>query len=279
MNKNNLYNALSEFIEFDDHTNAADHAQDILDRLKGGAFISYAQNYEDIILNRAFSGKHHGFYIDVGAFHPFLKSTTNAFYKQGWKGINIDISQENIKNFERYRTRDVNICAAVGIDGAEIDFFILEGTTRSTSLHELASKYKSENRNGIHQKFETVSLTKLCELNKVQDIDYVSIDVEGSEKDVLESFDLQKFQPKIIVIESTYPETQTPSWHLWEDILTSQDYSCAYYDGLNRFYVHSNSAGLRKHLEIPPNYFDNFIKYNDILLTLSYLNLYRTMND
>lgn len=274
-----LYSALCKYIDFESHLDPEVHARDMLTRLKNGAFVSYAQNYEDVMLNRIFRGKKQGFYIDIGAFHPFFKSTTNAFYQAGWNGINIDVSQVNISNFEHYRDRDINICAAIGKDGAEKEFFIVEGTTRSTSLPELAVKYKAEKMPGSFKKVKTVSLTALCELNKVQEIDYISIDVEGSEKDVLESFDLEKFRPKVIVIEATYPETQNPSWHSWEMHLTESGYSCAYFDGLNRFYVHSSSSELGKHFQIPPNYFDDFIKYNDLLLTLSYLNTYRSMND
>ena len=76
--------------------------------------ISYAQNREDVLLNRLFRGKNSGFYIDVGASHPELFSVTKYFYDKGWNGINIDPISKNIALFNEQRPRDINLCLALG---------------------------------------------------------------------------------------------------------------------------------------------------------------------
>ena len=53
-------------------------------------FVSYAQNFEDVILWRALHDVTPGFYIDIGANSPTIDSVTKAFYERGWRGINVE---------------------------------------------------------------------------------------------------------------------------------------------------------------------------------------------
>ena len=76
---------------------------------KNNLFISYAQNNEDVILNRVFKNVDKGFYIDVGAQHPEIDSVTKSFYDKGWHGINIEPSREWYELLEEQRKRDVNL--------------------------------------------------------------------------------------------------------------------------------------------------------------------------
>ena len=52
--------------------------------------ISYAQNFEDVMLARAFGDRRDGFYIDVGACFPDVASVTRHFYDLGWNGVNVE---------------------------------------------------------------------------------------------------------------------------------------------------------------------------------------------
>jgi hypothetical protein len=65
-----------------------------------------------------------GFYIDVGAHHPFRFSNTALFYKKGWQGINIEPDPSLIKNFNKYRTRDINLNFGVANEEKDLNFFI-----------------------------------------------------------------------------------------------------------------------------------------------------------
>ena len=73
--------------------------------------ISYAQNFEDVILWRAFKDVNCGRYVDVGAFHPEIDSVTKWFYDQGWSGINIEPVPESFDALNAARSRDQNLCA------------------------------------------------------------------------------------------------------------------------------------------------------------------------
>jgi hypothetical protein len=91
-------------------------------------------------------------------------------------------------------------------------------------------------------------------------IHFLKIDVEGFEKNVLKGMDFVNFRPWILLIEATKPNTQETNYHHWEPLVLSSNYSFAYYDGLNRFYVANEKRELLKALSYPPNVFDKFIR-------------------
>jgi hypothetical protein len=76
--------------------------------------ISYAQNLEDVVLNRVFKSKPTGFYIDVGAHDPVEQSVTKYFHDLGWRGINIEPVRSSYWKFDKERPRDINLNLAVG---------------------------------------------------------------------------------------------------------------------------------------------------------------------
>lgn len=243
--------------------------KNIENRLNNGAFVSYSQNSEDVILNRIFKDKEQGTYVDIGAYDPFEKSLTNTFYQRGWSGINIDLCDENIQKFSRARPRDINLCTAVGSRNCAEKFYVQPGTTRSTKLKSLGENYIHRGLNVQIVEHEVKTLKSILSNLEVAEIDFLSIDVEGAEKDVLLGIDFNQFRPTVIVAEATYPETDTPNWEDWEGLLIQNKYECAYYDGLNRFYIQSKDEYLRKHFKLPPNYFDNFIRYEQIICALA----------
>ena len=85
--------------------------------------ISYAQNFEDVILARLFEGVRDGFYVDIGAAHPTELSVTRHFYDLGWSGINVEPIASHHALFERDRPRDVNVNAAAGAAPGEATFY------------------------------------------------------------------------------------------------------------------------------------------------------------
>jgi len=244
--------------------------RELYNRLNSGAFISFAQNYEDILLQRLFAKQKFGFFVDVGAFHPTFKSVTRLLYDQGWRGINIDLCKVNISRFLKDRPRDINLCCAVG--SGEIkrqNFFIQSGTTRSTADGALADRYKSRGLAISEETLDVFSLTEILDSHAKNHVDVLSIDVEGYEKEVLSGINLEKYRPSIILIEATYPETSQPNWDGWESILTNAGYEFMYFDGLNRFYADRPSDSTRRAFEAPPNFFDNFIRHETVLAALA----------
>ena len=169
------------------------------------AFKSYSQEGEDMILRRLFDNQKSGFYVDVGAHHPKRFSNTYFFYKQGWSGINIDAMPGSMKLFDKVRSRDINI---------EKPIFDKKQTLTYYSFNEPAlnsfSKKLSNERNGKNgyfikssQSIKATTLEHILDKNlaKNQEIDFLSIDVEGLDFAVLKSNNFNKFRPKVILLE------------------------------------------------------------------------------
>ena len=89
---------------------------------------------EDIMVSRFFKNKEIGFYIDIGAYHPFKGSLTQKLYKKGWHGVNIDISKTSIDLFKIARPKDININCAIGKVTEETIFFQNSKINQQNSL-------------------------------------------------------------------------------------------------------------------------------------------------
>ena len=96
-----------------------------------------------------------------------------------------------------------------------------------------------------------------------QDIHFLKIDVEGAERDVLQSMALDRFRPWIILVEATEPRSPCSTTTCGRNLLTTRGYQFAYFDGLNRFYVAAERAELAAALKTPPNTFDTFMRYGE----------------
>ena len=226
-------------------------------------FISYSQNFEDVLLNRVFADKEKGCYIDVGAQHPLYDSVTKAFYDRGWQGINIEPVKEYYELLAQERTRDLNLNLAVGETESELDFFELEGTGLSTFDHETASRLAQEGNYKINSyHVPVVKLATICEEHLNCPIDFLKIDVEGWEEKVILGNDWAHFRPTVILLEATIPNSPTRAETNIHDILQGQNYQKVYFDGLNDYYLANESSELIRHFATPPNVFDKFITYH-----------------
>ena len=224
--------------------------------------ISYAQNFEDVILNRVFRGKREGFYVDVGAMDPVRGSVTKHFYDLGWRGVNVEPVPRFFKALARGRPRDVNLPVAIGKsrDTLELYDFRLAGV--STFSPEFADHFVEQGYSYTKRPIEVLTLKDVCEEHCRGPVDFMKIDVEGWEKEVLEGGgDWQRFRPRVLIIEATEPESNEPLWDEWEPFLLERGYVFAYFDGLNRFYVPKEAIGLLEHFRLPPNVMDDFETY------------------
>jgi len=224
------------------------------------SFISYAQNFEDVILNRALKDIKNGFYIDVGANDPVADSVTKAFYDDGWRGINIEPVSEWFKKLEPDRSEDINLQVAAGSSKGNASFYEVLGTGLSTMDKSIAENHASTHGFEIKEyDVPVVTLTSVCEQHAPSEIHFLKIDVETSELAVLQGLNLKKFRPWIVLVEATQPLSQIEDYKAWENILLTADYGYCYFDGLNRFYVANEHHDLKKSLSMPPNVFDGFI--------------------
>ena len=224
------------------------------------SFISYAQNYEDVMLRRVLKSVSRGFYVDVGAAWPDEHSVTKAFYDQGWSGINIEPNPRFHAALSEARPRDVNLRIAVGERGGEVVMNIIDGTGLSSVDDGIAQGHIEAGWSLERQAVKMERLADILEkhLPPGQEINFLKVDVEGLEEQVLRGNDWQKFRPWIVLVEATLPMSQTPSYKHWEPILLDAGYLFAYADGLNRFYVARSHATLRDDFSYPPNVFDDF---------------------
>jgi FkbM family methyltransferase len=225
-------------------------------------FISYAQNYEDVILWRALRDVEQGFYVDVGAADPKEYSVTHAFYERGWSGINIEPLDEYFDKLVQARPDDKNLKVAVGREAGVRAFYTFPSgwstlNPRIRAVHEAS---------GLVAKkvlIPVLTLGQILEDCVHSTIHFLKIDVEGSETEVLEGLRLDQVRPWIIVVEATEPNSPKSTRHEWEHLLTCQGYGFAYFDGLNCFYVADEVSKLRERLAVQPNVFDNFVVFSD----------------
>lgn len=170
------------------------------------ALKSYSQEGEDMILRRIFENKEVGFYIDVGAHHPKRFSNTHYFYKKGWNGINIDAMPNSMKAFDRLRRRDINIEAAISDERSMLIYYEFDETALNGFSKPLSVLRGNSNNYSIVNSYpiETKTLNEiLCDFsnNIPKEIDFITIDVEGFDFNVLKSLDLNKYKPNLILIE------------------------------------------------------------------------------
>lgn len=219
--------------------------------------ISYAQNAEDVVLARALPWAE-GFYVDVGAADPMIASVTKHFYDHGWRGINIDPREASVRALREMRPRDINLEVAAGDADGTIDLFVCveDPDLSTTSLSDRAFLEEQ----GFHFQTREVPLLRLDEIlesHGVTAIDFLKIDVEGGEAQVLAGLDLAKWHPRVIVVEAVRPWSNIPTDSEWNSILFQAGYREGGFDGINRFFAREDDAEVLERL-VPASPLDDF---------------------
>jgi FkbM family methyltransferase len=230
-------------------------------------FISYAQNYEDVMLWRALKHIDKGFYVDVGANHPTEDSVTKAFYDRGWQGINIEPVSQWFKLLQKERPRDINLQIAATNFTGNLSFFEVIDTGLSTTNLKFAQQHAEKGGYKIsNYGVPCEKITQICYDHRVDEIHFLKIDVEGCEQAVLEGIDFSVIRPWIVLVEATLPSTQIKDHETWEGFILAASYSYVYFDGVNRFYVADEHPELKQAFEAPPNCWDGFITSREAIL-------------
>jgi FkbM family methyltransferase len=224
-------------------------------------FVSYAQNYEDVILWRALRDVEKGFYVDIGAADPEEWSITRAFYDRGWSGINVEPLDEYFDKLKQARLRDTNLKVAVGREAGVRTFHTIAGTGLSTFDPQIAARHQAAGWQASKVYVPVLTLTKIFDDCASPVVHFLKIDVEGAESEVLEGLNLDLVRPWIILIEATEPFSTVSTRDKWEHRITGHAYSFAYFDGLNCFYVADEVTELKERLAVPPNVFDDFVRW------------------
>jgi FkbM family methyltransferase len=224
-------------------------------------FVSYAGNLEDVIINRLFP-QDRGFFVDVGAADPIYGSNTWALYERGWSGIAIEPSPNICAKIKAKRPRDICLNVAVGDADGEISFFQFGGgSAHSTCDRARADALRHELGQDMTEiKVPVRTLGSIFnEYARDRDIDLVSIDAEGAEAAILRGAQLERFRPKLILIEAMDAFRQVDVSQEASRILEQRDYVLGYEDGLNKFFLAKEHDALLRALRYPPNIFDRYI--------------------
>lgn len=204
---------------------------------------SYAQNQEDVVLWRALGYINNGHYVEVGAYHPTIKSTSYAFYEHGWSGLLIEPQEEFCELSRAIRPRDQIIQSAVGSEiAARSVFYKTPGGTRSTMQASIAEAY------GDFEVSEVPCTTLdqiLAEIPwATNSFHFLVLDVEGSEADALAGIDLMRYRPWVLVVESIDPLTKGDVSSNWINRIEESGYHFSHFDGVSRYFVANEHAEL-----------------------------------
>ncbi|MEL7334634.1 MAG: FkbM family methyltransferase [Planctomycetota bacterium] len=164
----------------------------------------YAQFAEDVAIGNIVGREFKGVFVDVGCFHPKKHRNTWRLYRQGWRGINIDIDEIKIRGFNIIRPKDTNVqCAGSDVAG-EVNYW----TDAFYSLTNSLSKDFADARGGYVKSTTTCRrLTDIVDESDYKDrkIDFLSVDAEGHDLNVIESLDFDRYAPRLIAGEAHYP--------------------------------------------------------------------------
>ena len=166
---------------------------------------NFSQGKEEQILNDIFSNQKKGFYVDIGCYHPRRFSNTAILYKKGWNGVNIDANAKNLKLFNCFRKRDKNINTLISEKSENLKYYYFDESalngvlseTRVNSLMDYGYKVIKE-ENLVTKRLDDLLTFYETPNNK---IDFLDIDVEGLDLQVLKSIDLNIYNVELILIE------------------------------------------------------------------------------
>lgn len=220
--------------------------------------VSYAQNFEDVLLWRALGHVENGRYIDIGAHDPVVDSVSKAFYERGWRGIHVEPLPVYCEALRRDRPDETVLQAAVAAETGVLRFYEIPDTGISTGDETIARSHREHGFPINEITVPCVTLAQVFELVQGDVVHWLKIDVEGLEAQVLQGWGESTLRPWVVVIESTLPLTQEEAFSSWEGFLFEKGYRCVHFDGLNRYYLAGGQSALENAFRSGPNVFDGF---------------------
>lgn len=178
---------------------------------------SYSQEGEDAVLLGFYEGKkkYKGFYVDVGAHHPYRFSNTMAFYRRGWRGINIEPNPEAMKWFRWFRKRDINLNVGVAENNGTLTYYCFNESALNGFSKRISEERDNKTRYSIVKTIDVPvkRLDAILEkhLKENTEIDFFSIDAEGFDLAVLQSNNWDKYRPRYVLVEDTFEIGAVPT--------------------------------------------------------------------
>ena len=187
---------------------------------------------EDIFISRFFKNKLTGNYVDIGCYHPIKGSLTYNLFQKGWKGINVDLSKVSIDLFKLSRPKDINIQAAITDFDGETFYYENGPINQQNSLKENSELKKIP--------IKAIKLSTILKQNKLTKIDFLNIDVEGFDFNVLSTLDFSEIKPTMICIEENNYNTQKILETNTHKYLQNNEYFLASKIGVSLIYIDQN---------------------------------------
>jgi len=175
---------------------------------------SYSQCGEDVIVDRILTlvGEKDPSYLDIGASDPVNLNNTFFFYKKGCRGVNVEADPSLTRKLKAKRPRDINLNIGVGAQKGKLDFYVMTSKTLNTFSRETAERYASYGNNKIEMKLkiDVVNINEIVSKYFDSKPNFVSLDVEGLDLEILKSFDFKRFRPEVFCVETlTYTENNS----------------------------------------------------------------------
>jgi FkbM family methyltransferase len=168
---------------------------------------TYAQGGEDILIERGLkmAGVAFPTYLDIGTNHPIHGNNTYLLYKNGARGVCVEPNPKFNEWIKKYRPQDKILNIGVGVsDSQSIDFYVITPDVLSTFDKEEAERFSHEGIVEIKEiiKVPVMTINQIIDNNFETQPDLISVDVEGWNQQIIESFDFSRFRPKVFCIET-----------------------------------------------------------------------------
>lgn len=202
---------------------------------------SYSQDGEDRVLAKIFETQANGFYVDIGAHHPQRFSNTQLFYERGWRGLNVDALPGTAERFAAARPRDITLECGIGREPGSVEFFLYDEPAYNSFSSEVAEFIRKRGFPKLlsTRKVPVHTLAQVLErhLPPGQTIDFLSVDVESWDLQVLQSNDWTTYRPKVLVVECSGDlEVEATSSPVGQ-FLRAQGYRLHYMTTQSAFYL------------------------------------------
>lgn len=228
--------------------------------------VSYAQRFEDLYVMRCFGERTSGFYIDIGSGHPVYDNMSLAFYLKGWRGITVEPNPWLAQLTRAVRLHDQHVEAVIGAASGQATFHVVrEFHGLSTTIADHAAKAQSQfGRAADALTVPMLTLKELCERYAPPRFEFLKVDVEGAEPDVLLNGDWQRFRPEVVIVEALAPYTLAPAFEQWEPFLARHGYRYVLFDSLNRYYLAEEASALAGCFDAAPASFDEKLQFRNV---------------
>jgi FkbM family methyltransferase len=166
---------------------------------------SFSQHGEDRFIFERFMQKRSGFYVDVGASHPYRLSNTYLLYENGWRGVTVEPIPLLGRLHRKWRPEDILVPKAIGLAAGRLEFKEMLPSVLSTLDTETAQNYVAEGKAQLLRSYDidVITLNQLFrDYAGQQRVDFLSLDMEGLDGSIITSCEFNEVRPSVICIEA-----------------------------------------------------------------------------